>query len=478
MRLEEHPVLDFSRRRGKKVTIYFEGQPIETYEGEPIAEALHAAGIRVLNYSTEKLRPRGLFCAIGKCSSCLMVVDGIPNVRTCITLVRDGMRVERQRGRQPLPRDYKPPMWKDAEKHEADIVIIGGGPAGLMAAIKAAENGAKVSLLDENPVLGGQLVKQTHKFFGKRAQFAGVRGVKIAEILEREAREKGVDIHLETSAIGIFQDGNRRLVAAIKDNKKLMEFSGRAVIVATGAMEKMIPFENNDLPGVYGAGAIQTLMNTYGIEPGKKVLIVGAGNVGVILAYQLKQAGVDVVAIVEAMPRVGAYFVHAAKVRRLGIPIYTRHTILRAEGNEKVERAVIAQIDDHWQPIPGTEKVYDVDVIALSVGLRPSIELLHQAGAQITYARELGGYVVRHDERMETTVRGIFVAGDSSGIEEATTAMLEGKIAGLSAALLVGKASPKIYEEIEKAHADLEEFRSGPFGKHILEGLKKVMINE
>ncbi len=478
MRLQEHPVMDFSKRRGKKVTIYFEGKPIEAYEGEPIAEALHAAGIRTLNYSTEKLRPRGLFCAIGKCSSCLMVVDGIPNVRTCITLVRDGMRVERQRGRQPLPRDYKPPEWKEAEKHESDIVIIGGGPAGLMAAIKAAENGAKVALIDENPMLGGQLVKQTHKFFGKREQFAGVRGVKIAEILENRAREMGVEIFLETSAIGIFQEGDERIVAGVRKNKELIEFRGKAIVVATGAMEKMIPFENNDLPGIYGAGAIQTLMNTYGIEPGKRVLIVGAGNVGVILAYQLKQAGVDVVAIVEALPRIGAYFVHAAKVRKLGIPIYTRHTILRAEGKEKVERAVVAQIDEHWQPIKGTEKVFDVDVIALSVGLRPSIELLHQAGAQITYARELGGYVVRHDERMETTVRGIFVAGDSSGIEEATTAMLEGRIAGLSAALLVGKASPKIYEDIKKAQDDLAEFRSGPFGKHILEGLKKVMINE
>ncbi len=476
MRIQEHPILDFSKKRGRKVTIYFEGEPIEAYEGEPIAEALHAAGIRILNYTHEKNRPRGLFCAIGKCSSCLMVVNGIPNTRTCITLVEDGLRIERQHGSQPLPKDYKPPSWKEAEKREADIIIVGGGPAGLMAGIKAAEKGAKVILMDENPLLGGQLVKQTHKFFGKRDQFAGVRGIKIAEILEKEAKEKGVEIHLETSAIGIFQVGEKRMVAAIKKNKKLMEFYGKAVIVATGAMEKMIPFENNDLPGVYGAGAIQTLMNTYGIEPGKRVLIVGAGNVGVILAYQLLQAKVNVVAVVEAMPKVGAYFVHAAKIRRLGVPILTRHTILRAEGNGKVEHAVIAQIDEKWRPIPGTEKRLDVDVIALAVGLRPSIELLHQAGAQITYARELGGYVVRHDERMETTVRGLFVAGDSSGIEEATTAMLEGKIAGLSAALFVGKAKPDTYEEILQAQRDLDEFRSGPFGKHILEGLKKVMI--
>ena len=478
MRLQEHPIIDFTKRRGRKVRIYFEGKPIEAYEGEPIAEALHAAGIRVLSYTHKLNRPRGLFCAIGKCSSCLMVVNGIPNVRTCITLVEDGMRIERQRGLQPLPKNVKSPRWKDAEKKYGDIIVIGGGPAGLAAAIKAAENGAKVMLIDENPILGGQLVKQTHKFFGKREQFAGVRGIKIAEILAKEAKDKGVEIHLETSAIGIFQEGDQKMVAAVKKNTHLMEFYGKAVIVATGAMEKMIPFKNNDLPGVYGAGAIQTLMNTYGIEPGKRVLIVGAGNVGVILAYQLLQANVEVVAIVEAMPRIGGYFVHAAKIRRLGVPIYTRHTILRAEGKEKVERAVIAQIDEKWKPIPGTEKTFDVDIIALAVGLRPSVELLHQAGCQLVYVRELSGYVTRHDKRMETTVRGIFVAGDSSGIEEATTAMLEGKIAGLSAALLVGKAKPAVLEEIKKYQDDLNEFRSGPFGRHILKGIEKVMIHD
>ena len=475
MRIEEHPVIDFGKRRRRKITIYFEGKPIEAYEGEPIAEALHAAGVRVLNY-TPRGRPRGLFCAIGKCSSCLMKVNGVPNVRTCITLVEDGMKVERQKGLEPLPRDYRPPKWKDAKKIEGDVIIIGGGPAGIMAAISSADHGANAILVDENPLLGGQLIKQTHKFFGKREQFAGVRGTKIAEILKDEIEKRNIKVFLGTSAVGLFQDEDKKLVAAVKNNKELLEFYGQVVIVATGALEKMIPFQNNDLPGVYGAGAIQTLMNTYGIKPGKRVLIVGAGNVGVILAYQLIQAGVEVVAIVEAMPKIGGYFVHAAKVRRLGVPILTRHTILRAEGNDKVEKAVIAKIDDRWKPIPGTEKEYDVDIIALAVGLRPSIELLHQVGAQIAYARELGGYVVLHDDMMQTTVKDIFVAGDSSGIEEATTAMLEGKIVGLAAALRVGKADLKTMDEIKRAHEELMEFRSGPFGKHILEGLKKVMI--
>lgn len=474
MRLKYHPILRFER--GKEVTIYFEGKPVKAYEGETIAMALHAAGVRVFDYSVNKNRPRGLFCAIGKCSSCLMIVNGVPNVRTCITLVEDGMRVERQKGRARLPAEAKPPEFREPKVVSADIVIIGGGPAGLMAAINAADAGAKVVLLDENPRLGGQLIKQTHKFFGKREQFAGVRGVEIARILEDEARKReNIEIFLETSAVGIFQDGEEKIVLGVRKNKELLEFRGRALVVATGAMERMIPFENNDLPGIYGAGAIQTLMNTYGVKPGDRVLIVGAGNVGLILAYQLIQAGVDVKAIVEAMPKVGGYFVHAAKVRRLGVPILTRHTILRAEGKERVERAVVAQLDDNWRLIPGTEKTFDVDVIALAVGLRPSIELLHQAGCQIKFVRELGGHVAVRDPWMETTVRGIFVAGDTAGIEEATTAMLEGKIAGIAAALRLGIANESWLNEIEKAQRDLDEFRSGPFGKHVAEGIRKLL---
>ncbi|ASJ16215.1 sarcosine oxidase subunit alpha [Thermococcus chitonophagus] len=471
MRINEHPILSF--KRGREITIYYKGRPIKAYEGETIAAALHAAGIKVLNYSRVRKRPRGLFCAIGKCSSCLMTVNGIPNVRTCITLAEDGMKIEENK--PVLPKDIGYKENRKAEKVQADIIVIGGGPAGLMAAINAHDAGAKVVLIDENPMLGGQLVKQTHKFFGKREQFAGIRGIKIAEILEEEVRKRDINVYLETSAVGIFQNGNEKLVVGVRKEKELIEFHGRAVIVATGAMEKTVPFENNDLPGIYGAGAIQTLMNTYGIKPGGRALIVGAGNVGLILAYQLIQAGVEVKAIVEAMPRIGGYFVHAAKVRRLGVPILTRHTILKAEGKERVERAVIAEIDEKWQPIPGTKKEFEVDLIAIAVGLRPSVELLQQAGCQIKYVRELGGHIAIRDEWMETTVRGIFVAGDTAGIEEATTAMLEGKIAGIAAALRLGIADENWIGEIEKAQRDLEEFRSGPFGKHVVEGIKKLL---
>ncbi|HII60712.1 FAD-dependent oxidoreductase [Pyrococcus horikoshii] len=475
MRINEHPILDFEKKRKRKVTIYYKGQPIEAYEGETIAAALHAAGIRVLNYSRVRKRPRGLFCAIGKCSSCLMTVNGIPNVRTCITLVEDGMKIEENKPILPANINKKDKK-KRAKIVKGDIIVVGGGPAGMMAAISASDTGAKVILIDESPMLGGQLVKQTHKFFGKRDQFAGIRGIKIAEILRREIEKReNIKAYLRTSAVGIFQDGEEKLVIGVRKENELIEFKGKAVIVATGAMEKTIPFENNDLPGIYGAGAIQTLMNTYGIKPGEKALIVGAGNVGLILAYQLLQANVQVQAIVEAMPKIGGYFVHAAKVRRLGVPILTRHTILKAEGEEKVERAIVAEIDENWNPIPGTEKIFDVDLIAIAVGLRPSIELLQQAGCQIKYVRELGGHVPVRDRWMETTVKGIFVAGDTAGIEEATTAMLEGKIAGLAAALRLGIAGEEWVKEIEKTEKELEEFRSGPFGRRVIEGIKKLL---
>lgn len=245
MRLTEHPLLRFERG-GREVTIYFNGRPIKAYEGgETIATALHAAGIRALNYSVNKKRPRGgLFCAIGKCSSCLMVVNGIPNVRACITPVEDGMRIQPQHGRARLPEKAKPPEFRDAKVVRADIVIIGGGPAGgLMAAIHAADAGASVALLDENPRLGGQLIKQTHKFFGKREQFAGVRGgVEIAKILSEELRKReNVQVFLETSAVGIFQEKDEKLVFAVRKNREPVEFRGRAIIVATARWRGAYP---------------------------------------------------------------------------------------------------------------------------------------------------------------------------------------------------------------------------------------------
>ena len=135
---------------------FFNGQEVEAREGETIAMALYAAGIRDLSKSQKFHRPRGLFCAIGKCSSCLLTVDGIPNVRTCIIPVKEGMRVEASEGNPRLADNVPPPKkFMEPETHRTDLLVIGGGPAGLQAAIHAADMGARVTVLDEAPMLGG-----------------------------------------------------------------------------------------------------------------------------------------------------------------------------------------------------------------------------------------------------------------------------------------------------------------------------------
>lgn len=520
-RLQEHPILDF--KRGKEVTIYFNGKPVKAYEGETVAAALYAAGVRVFSRSFRWHRPRGFFCAIGKCSACMMEVDGIPNVRTCKVYVRDGMQIRTQSGLPDAEKDMfsifddfidvvfphgshyskftksrrarefmvkrmrkftgfgNPPKAvfqgsADYEEIDVDVLVIGGGPGGMSAAINAGKYGAKVLLVDENPFLGGQLVKQTHRFFGSAKERAGTRGIKIGKILEEELEKlENVEVRKETRVFGIY-DGVAGAFQKFDDTAKLLKIKAKKIVVATGAYERTLVFENNDLPGVYGAGGVQTLMNVYGIMPGKKGLIVGSGNVGLILTYQLMQAGVDVAAIVEAMPRIGGYFVHAAKVRRLGVPIYVRHTILKAVGKKSVEGAVIAQLDDKWQPIPGSEKKIDCDFICVAVGLSPTHELLYQAGCEMKFVPELGGIVPLRTRFNETSVKGLYVAGDVAGIEEATAAIMEGRIVGIHAATSLGYGGDEAKKELEEAVKEIEEFRSGPFGERIVCGIEKCVL--
>ncbi len=473
-RIERHPVLEFKRQ--KEVTIYYHGQPIRAYEGETVASALYAAGVRTFSHSPSLNRPRGLFCAIGKCASCVMNIDGISNVRSCITPVRDGMTVEEQKGAGAFPETPEGDYGETVEDAEADIVVVGGGPAGLSAALEASSLGASVLLLDENHQLGGQLIKQTHRFFGSKEHDAGVRGVTIARrMIEKVESDERIRVMLQTTAFGYYPDG---VIAAVRENRQLVRIKGRRVIFATGAAENSLAFENNDLPGVYGAGAAQTLMNVYGVKPGDEVLMVGSGNVGVIVSYQLIQAGVKIKAIVEAMPRIGAYFVHAAKVRRLGVPIYVGHSIKRAFGNGKVEGATIVKLDEKWRPVEGTEFDIKCDVICLSVGLHPSYELLAQAGCAIRFVPELSGHVAVHNRNLETTVPGIYVAGDSSGVEEASIAMMEGKVAAISAVFSLGTISGELKEEAEKrlehTQAQLDSLREGPFGERGRKGKEKA----
>lgn len=339
-----------------------------------------------------------------------------------------------------------------------DLIVVGAGPAGLSAAIEASKSGMKTIVFDENAKPGGQLFKQIHKFFGSKENRAKIRGFKIGEELLKKAEEYGVEVKLNSVVIGLYPEKE----ITVKIDNDVFHYKGDSVLVATGASENALSFRGWTLPGVIGAGAAQTMMNIHHVKPGNKVLMVGTGNVGLVVAYQLMQAGCEVAALLDASPRIGGYGVHAAKVARCGVPFYLSHTILKAEGEEFVTGAIIGEVDKKWQIKPGTEKHFDVDTVCIAVGLSPMSQLLKQAGCEMKNSR--GGYIPVCNEYGETSIHGIFAAGDVSSIEEASSAMIEGRISGIDIAYTLGYLKGEKREKYcSKLNKDLGNLRKGMF---------------
>jgi thioredoxin reductase/Fe-S-cluster-containing hydrogenase component 2 len=278
----------------------------------------------------------------------------------------------------------------------------------------------------------------------------------------------------------MYQD--REITVRIGD--EMHHYKGDAIIVATGAAENMVTFPGWTLPGVIGAGAAQTMMNLHGVKPGNRVLMLGSGNVGLVVSFQLLQCGCEVVGLVDAAPRVGGYGVHAAKVARTGVPFYLSHTIKEAEGTDHVTGVTIAEVDEKFQFIPGTEKHFDVDTICLAVGLSPMSQLLKMVGCKMEDNPKRGGQVPVCDEYGRTSVPGVFVAGDVSGIEEASSAMIEGRMAGIAAAEYLGYIEKdEMDKKLKELDGALDGLRQGMFapknrGKHIETTDEGIQISE
>ena len=342
-----------------------------------------------------------------------------------------------------------------------DLVIVGAGPAGLAAAIEAAKRGARTLVVDENNKPGGQLFKQIHKFFGSHEHRAGVRGYDIGRQLLDEAANSGVEVWLDAVVHGLFD--NR--VAVLREGRQVTVETGR-IILATGASENAVAFPGSTLPGVMGAGAIQTMINVHRVLPGKRFVMLGSGNVGLIVCYQLMQAGAEVLAVVEAMPSIGGYGVHAAKIRRAGVPILVGTTISRVVGQGKVEAVVLATLGPDGKIDPQSERTLAADTVGLAVGLTPLTELAWMAGCEFFFSAKLGGHLPLHDENMLTSLPYLYVAGDITGVEEASTAMEEGRLAGIATAESLGLvAAATAAADKAAVRQRIEVLRSGPFGE-------------
>lgn len=354
---------------------------------------------------------------------------------------------------------------------EKDVIIIGGGPAGLCAAKTLSASDLSVLLIDRDHHLGGQLIKQTHKFFGSEKQYAKIRGFEIAQILKQDVMgHPNIEILLGATVVGMYHDQ----VISVSVDQRYEKYHAKAFIIATGASEKALAFENNDLPGVYGAGAIQTIMNVYGIMPEQDVLMVGSGNIGLIVSYQLMQAGVNVKGIVEAAKSIGGYKVHASKLKRLGVPFYMQHTVKRAIGKQELEAVEIIGLNDRFEPIPGTEEIIKVKALCIAVGLSPLSQLLAMVDVDMKYVKELGGLVPVLNDDHQTSNPHIFACGDVSGIEEASSAMMEGHLSALGVMKFLGAPHPNHDTLYHMYHQELKQLRDSSYGEKTKIGLGKL----
>ena len=424
-RIERHPILH--AKEAKEVAFTFNGERMTGMEGEAVSSALFANGVQVFGHHHADGAPQGMFCANGQCSQCTLIIDGVP-LKGCIVPLRGGMSVESLEGLPEL-RELPGPDAVPPRTMDTGVLILGGGPSGMAAAIELGQRGIDTIIVDDKDRLGGKLVLQTHKFFGSVADcYAGTRGIRIAEMLEeRIAGMDTVDIWLESVVLGAFSDG--AVGVRCPDGYRIVR--PEYLLVATGAREKSLPFPGCTLPGVYGAGAFQTLVNRDLVRCAERIFVLGGGNVGLIGAYHALQAGMTVVGLAEAMSCCGGYKVHADKIRRLGVPIFTDHTVLAAHGSEKLEAVTIAKVDENFRPVPGSERSWEVDTLLVAVGLNPVDE----------FYRKAVSYGIR-----------AMVAGDSEEIAEASAAMFNGRIRGLEIARELGAKDVSIPADLrEKA---------------------------
>ena len=431
-RIEKHPILDIPQE--DVVEFLYNGQKIRGQRGKTIAAALHQAGFPIHSHSLDG-RNRSLECGIGKCGACEMLVDGKIR-RICITLVDNVKEV------CEIPKDNYPVAdpnpQQEVKIYKTTVAIIGAGPAGLACREQLNAMGIPNLVIDNNAHIGGQFNMQTHQFFffEKEQKFGGMRGFDIAKTLAGDNHD-GI---LLNNTVWDILEGKRIAIKNIV-NQEVNYVDAEHLVVATGAVPFMPVFENDDVPGVYTAAVFQKMMNQEHTLLGKKVLTIGAGNIGYLTSYQGMQAGATIKAIIEGMDHEGGFPVQANRVRRLGIPIMTSHILLKAIPNDDytgITGAVIAECQN-FKPIPGTEKIIDdIDIINICTGLTPDDQLLTK-GKQVFGLNTYG-------------------CGDAVRIGEGTSAVLRGKQAAYEVAQNLGiRFNYDEYLEISRQYIDSQQ---------------------
>jgi thioredoxin reductase len=327
-----------------------------------------------------------------------------------------------------------------------DLIIIGSGPAGLAAAIKAKESGIEdVVVMERGERLGGLLHQCIHNGFGIHYFGKDLTGPEFIHYFIEKALGLNVSIKLNTTVTSLrHEDGMQRVVAQNSEDG-IVEYTSKAIILAMGCREKtrgVLHIPGTRPAGILTAGTAQRFINVEGFMPGNEVVILGSGDIGMIMARRMTLEGAQVKAVVEILPYCGGLVRNEIQcLRDFDIPLFLSHTVTEIHGKHRVEGVTIAEVDKDFQPIPETMRQIQCDTLLLSVGLIPENELSRMAGIELD--RFTRGPTV--SDSMETNIGGIFACGNVVHVHELVdNVCLESEIAGASAAKYILEGGKKV----------------------------------
>ena len=461
--------------RSAAVEFKSDGRTIRAQQGDTIASALYAAGINAFSRSFKYHRPRGLLCAAGHCPNCLVTVDGEPNVRACTRPVAPGMKVQHQNAWPSLRWDFlsildrfhwlmpvgfyykalhRPKLlWLLARgvirrvgglgrididrvpetkfhhrSQHADVAVVGGGPAGMAAALAAADQGSRIVLIDDQPQLGGHL-RFDQQTYDSVPGFQGKTGVEIARAMAQSVAESdSIEVMSNATVFGLYQD---KLLGILAGDWRIT-LRAKRLVIATGAHEIPLLFENNDLPNILLASAARRLVGLYGIRPGANAVVATNTELGYQTALELLDAGVNVAAVIDTNVESLRPDLSAAVSAR-GTRVLQGHRVDKATGRSQVKGVLVAPVDG--APRGRAERI-PCDLVCMSGGYQPVDALLQQAGGRSSFNARIG-------ESVPTLLpSGIYAAGDVMGAHGLATQLTQGRLAGSSAAGDLSSAVP------------------------------------